>query len=261
MKCDVISVSGVKGFLDESGMAHLHLEDIARGLAIVKREEKNGANYERVNKQALRAWLYGFGILNSEKDGLPDYVPENIFYKLCFKAGNKTALDFQAHVTDEIIPSIRKHGMYATPEALEKLLGDPDFAIRTFTAIKQEREERIRLEGKVAEDAPKVLFAESVEASDQSILVGELAKILRQNGVIIGQNRLFERLRQDGYLCSRGEAHNLPTQAAMDAGLFEIKKTTITNPDGTVLVSRTTKVTGKGQIYIIHKYHPGFIAG
>lgn len=101
---------------------------------------------------------------------------------------------------------------------------------------------------------PKARFADAVEASTQSCLIGELAKILRQNGVDIGQNRLFEWLRRNGYLCSRGDYYNQPTQRAVEMGLFEVKKTSITKPDGSVIVTSTTKVTGKGQIYFVNKF-------
>lgn len=101
---------------------------------------------------------------------------------------------------------------------------------------------------------PKAMFADAVATSDRSCLVAELAKILQQNGVNIGQNRLFDWLRKNGYLCSKGEYYNQPTQRAMEMGLFEVKKTSITKPDGSVLVTTTTKVTGKGQIYFVNKF-------
>lgn len=101
---------------------------------------------------------------------------------------------------------------------------------------------------------PKARFADAVATSAHSCLIGELAKILRQNGVDIGQNRLFEWLRRNGYLCSRGDYYNQPTQRAVDMGLLEVKKTSITKPDGSVLVTSTTKVTGKGQIYFVNKF-------
>jgi anti-repressor protein len=107
---------------------------------------------------------------------------------------------------------------------------------------------------------PKALFADAVAASDRSVLVSELAKVLKQNGVDIGQNRLFIWLREHSYLCSRGEYYNQPTQKSMELGLFEIKKTSITKPDGTVFVTCTTKVTGKGQIYFIDKFLSGQVA-
>ena len=111
-----------------------------------------------------------------------------------------------------------------------------------------------RLEAKAEEDRPKVLFAEAVSAAQTSILIGDLAKLLRQNGAAIGQNRLFEMLRKDGYLMRYGESRNLPTQKAMEMGLFEIKETTINNPDGSIRITKTTKVTGKGQIYFVKRY-------
>lgn len=109
-------------------------------------------------------------------------------------------------------------------------------------------------EKRLKAQAPKVLFANAVETSEKSCLIGELAKILRQNGVDIGEKRLFQWLRQNGYLCSYGERYNQPTQKAMEMGLFELKKTTITKPSGEVIVSVTTKVTGKGQIYFVNKF-------
>jgi len=118
-----------------------------------------------------------------------------------------------------------------------------------------QREQHIKaLEAKIEENAPKVLFADSVATSKQSILVGQMAKILRQNGMDIGQQRLFQRLRDEGFLCStRGERYNTPTQRAMDMKLFEIKETTVVTPDGTKL-RFTTKVTPKGQLYFVHRY-------
>ena len=118
----------------------------------------------------------------------------------------------------------------------------------------EEQQKRIEAETKVKEQAPKVLFADAVATSDRSVLVSELAKILKQNGVEIGQNRLFIWLRDNGYLCSKGEYYNQPTQKSMELGLFELKKTSISKPDGTVFVTVTTKVTGKGQIYFVNKF-------
>lgn len=118
-----------------------------------------------------------------------------------------------------------------------------------------EQAERVEAQHKQIEAMkPKALFADAVATSDRSCLVAELAKILQQNGVSIGQNRLFEWLRKNGYLCSKGEYYNQPTQRAMEMGLFEVKKTAINKPDGSVLVSCTTKVTGKGQVYFVNKF-------
>lgn len=120
--------------------------------------------------------------------------------------------------------------------------------------LAEEVEETERQRQIIAEQAPKALFADAVATSTQSCLIGELAKILRQNGIKMGQNRLFEYLRNNGYLCKYGEKYNQPTQRAMEMDLFEVKKTSINKPDGSILVSTTTKVTGKGQIYFVNKF-------
>lgn len=128
-------------------------------------------------------------------------------------------------------------------------------SFREALLLAAEQQARIEEQQKMIEaNRPKVLFAEAVETSQRSCLIGELAKILKQNGIEIGQNRLFRWLRNNGYLCKTGENYNLPTQRAMDMGLFEIKKTTINKPDGTILVTTTSKITGKGQIYFVNKF-------
>lgn len=128
-------------------------------------------------------------------------------------------------------------------------------ALRIANETLARREERIRsLQTKIEEDAPRVLFSKAVETAKRSVLVAELAKILQQNGISIGQNRLFEWLRNHGYLCSKGQYRNQPTQKAMEQKLFEIKQTSITKPDGSTLVTTTTKVTGKGQVYFVNKF-------
>ena len=149
------------------------------------------------------------------------------------------------------IKELMKHG--ATALNPESLL-DPDYVIKVMTALKKERAEKELAQSQVREMAPKALFADAVSASSRSCLIGELAKILKQNGIEIGQNRLFKWLRSHGYLGVKGEYRNLPTQRAIEMGLFEIKKTTINRPDGTILVSSTPKVTGKGQIYFVNKF-------
>ena len=182
-------------------------------------------------------------------------VNEPGLYALVLGSRKPEARAFKRWITHEVIPTIRQHGMYATPATVEAMLNDPDTMIRTLTALKDERARRVALEVKAEADAPKVLFADSVAASKQSILVGELATLLRQNGIQIGQNRLFEDLRKDGYLVRQsGDRWNLPTQRSMEMGLFEIKEHTVNAPDGSVRLTRTTKVTGRGQIYFINRY-------
>ncbi len=189
------------------------------------------------------------------------YGKESEVYRLTMKSKLPNAEKFQDWVCDEVLPSIRKHGAYMTQETLEKALTSPDFLIQLATNLKEEKQKRIEAEQKVEfaeqtikNNAPKVLFADAVSTSQRSCLVAELAKILQQNGVNIGQNRLFAWMRENGYLCSKGQYYNQPTQKAMDLGLFELKQTTINKPDGSILVSTTTKVTGKGQVYFVNKF-------
>ena len=182
------------------------------------------------------------------------YSPEKDVYRLIMRSNLPDAEKFQDWVCDEVLPSIRKYGAYMTNETLEKALTSPDFLIQLATNLKEEKQKRIEAEQKIQKDAPKVLFADAVSTSQRSCLVAELAKILQQNGVNIGQNRLFTWMRENGYLCQKGQYYNQPTQKAMELGLFELKQTSITKPDGSVLVTTTTKVTGKGQIYFVEKF-------
>lgn len=180
-------------------------------------------------------------------------INESGLYSLVLSSKLPTAKKFKRWVTSEVIPSIRKHGGYLTPDKVEELLINPDAVIKMLTAIKDEREARQAAEMQIEENRPKVLFADAVSASKQSILIGELAKLLKQNGVEIGQQRLFEWLRNKGYLIRRqGTDRNMPTQRAMELGLFEIKETTISHSDGHISINKTPKVTGKGQVYFIN---------
>ena len=188
-------------------------------------------------------------------------IPEGDVYRLIANSQLPTAEKFEQWVFDEVLPSIRKHGMYATPDTVEKILSDPDAAIKILEAIKEERQKRIIAENTVTEQqkvietqTPKALFADAVAASERSVLISELAKILKQNGVEIGQNRLFEWMRKNGYLCNKGDYYNQPTQRAMEMKLFELKKSSVIKPDGSILTTTTTKVTGRGQIYFINKF-------
>lgn len=179
-----------------------------------------------------------------------NFITEGDVYRLITHSKLPSAEKFESC---EVLPSIRQHGMYAT----EELINNPDLAIAAFTALKEERQKRTALEIKVEQDKPKVLFANAVETAKTSILIGDLAKILKQNGVETGQKRLFEQLRQEGFLMKRGTSHNMPTQRSMEMGLFEVRESTINNPDGSVRINRTTKVTGKGQTFFVNKYLTG----
>lgn len=245
---DIMNISGIECF-EKDGVAYLKLETVARGLGFV--DNSKGAEYVRWN--SVRQYLSEIGF--SQEVAKDSFIPENVFYRLAMKAKNEAAEHFQAKIADEVIPSIRKYGAYMTPDKLEEVLLKPDTLIQLAQNLKTEQEKRRALEVKVEEQKPKVLFAESVEAAKTSILIGELAKLLKQNGINIGQNRLFEWLRNNGYLIKRqGSDYNMPTQRAMELGLFEIKETTITHSDGHIHVSKTPKVTGKGQVYFVNLF-------
>lgn len=181
-------------------------------------------------------------------------VNESGLYSLVLGSRKPEAKQFKRWITHEVIPTIRKTGGYVNNDDLFVNTYLPN-ADDTTKALFRSTLETIRTQNaKLEEYKPKAIFADAVSASKSSILVGELAKILHQNGVTIGQNRLFEWLRNNGYLCCYGERYNMPTQRSMEMSLFEIKETTINNPDGSIRVSRTVKVTGKGQQYFINKF-------
>lgn len=182
-------------------------------------------------------------------------VNESGLYNVILRSDKPEARQFKRWVTHEVLPAIRKHGAYLTPAKLEAMMNDPNAWIKMLTALKEERAAKEKLQLQAAADKPKVVFADAVSVSDSAILIGELAKILKGNGIEIGQNRLFEKLRQDGYLIKRqGTDYNAPTQRAMELGLFRAKETAITHSDGHVTISKTTKVTGKGQQYFINLF-------
>ena len=181
-------------------------------------------------------------------------INESGLYSLVISSKLPTAKEFKHWVTHEVLPSIRKHGAYMTPETIEKAIYDPDFIINLATRLKDEQAKTAALTADNETMKPKALFADAVATSHTSILIGDLAKLIRQNGVDIGQNRLFAWLREHGYLIGSGDRRNMPTQRAMDLGLFDIKERTFQNPDGSVRITKTTKVTGKGQQYFINKF-------
>lgn len=154
----------------------------------------------------------------------------------------------------EMLHSVRLHGAYMTDEAIEKTLTDPDYLIQLATTLKVEKQKRLAAERKIEEQKPSVVFAGAVETSKTSILIGELATILKQNGINLGANRLFEWMRGNGYLIQYGDRKNRPTQRSMDMGLFEVLERTIQRGSEEPRITRTTKVTGKGQVYFVNKF-------
>lgn len=177
-------------------------------------------------------------------------VTEPGFYKLVMRSRKPEAKAFQRWVTHEVLPALRRDGGYmvARDETPEQTMARA--VLLAQATIDRQRD-------RIAELEPKALFADAVAASDGTCLVGELAKMMRQNGVDVGQNRLFAMLREDGYLGNVGQNRNVPTQRAMDLGLFRIKETAVTHSDGHVTISRTPKVTGKGQQYFVKRYCGG----
>lgn len=168
--------------------------------------------------------------LNLGRQGETNFVNEYGLYNLILASRKKEAKEFKRWVTHEVLPSIRKHGTYMAEGVIEEVLSNPDTIIKLATSLKEERIQKMKLEQIIKENRPKVLFADSVEASETSMLVGELARIMKQNGYDIGQNRLFEWLRANKYLISRkGTDYNTPTQKSMNLGLFETKLTTCSN--------------------------------
>lgn len=195
----------------------------------------------------------GFG---STRSYIMNFIDEPNLYKCIFQSRKAEAEKFQDWVTSEMLPSIRKHGMYATKELLES----PDLLIQVAQKLKEEKEARRIAEEQaeqrrllLEEQKPKVVFADAVATSQTSILIRDLAKLLKQNGVDIGEKRVFRWLRENGYLIKQSKNGNTPTQKAMDQGLFEVKETSITHGNGIITTHFTSKVTGKGQIYFINK--------
>lgn len=174
-------------------------------------------------------------------------INESGLYSLVLSSKLPSAKEFKRWITHEVIPAIRKHGAYMTEDTLEKALTSPDFLIQLATQLKEEKEKRLAAEKQIEMDRPKTIFADAVSASHTSILVGEMAKILRGNGVEIGQKRFFDWLRENGYLIRRkGTDYNMPTQRAMELGLFEIKEGSYVNGSGVNIITKTPKITGKG---------------
>lgn len=188
---------------------------------------------------------------NLGRQGMGYTINKPGLYALVLGSRKPEAKAFKRWITHEVLPAIEKHGMYATPDTVEKILEDPDTIIRIMQELKKERSARVAAEEQIRLDAPKVLFADCVSQADTDILVGELAKLLKQNGMDIGQNRLYEKLRAEGFIMKNS---TIPTQRAMEMGLFRVIERSIMQPNGTTRITQTTKVTGKGQQYFVNRY-------
>lgn len=187
-------------------------------------------------------------LFNGNQDKETIIINESGLYSLILSSKLPKAKQFKRWVTGEILPSIRKHGGYITGQ---ESMTDDELLSAALKVANRKIEEKNRI---IKEMEPKAIFADAVSASKTSILIGELSKIICQNGVEIGQKRLFQWLRDNGFLMKIGESKNMPTQKSMDMGLFEIKESSVLNADGSNRITRTTKVTGKGQIYFLQRF-------
>lgn len=239
-KLETLNIDGIECY-ELDGVAYLKLEAVARGLGFTRVANSGNevVRWERVNK-----YLAEFGVPTCGHD---DFIPENIFYRLAMKANNAAAEAFQKKIADEVIPSIRKHGAYLTPEKVEEVLLNPDTIILLATRLKNEQEERMRLEAQIEADAPKVELAEQCLMASNSISLNEFCKVLyRENDLEIGSHRLFRFLRERKVL----QANNLPYQSYMQRGWFDntqeqdcVGSNIITYP--------TARITPKGQMGVL----------
>ena len=182
------------------------------------------------------------------KTGETNFITESGLYSVILRSDKPNAKKFRKWVTSEVLPSIRKSGGYI---AGQEQMTDAELMAKALIVAQKQIEDRNK---QIEQMQPKALFADAVSASKTSILVGDLAKLICQNGVQIGQKRLFEWLRNNGYLIKSGASRNMPMQRYIEQGLFEIKESNIQNPDGSIRITKTTKVTGKGQIYFVNKF-------
>lgn len=259
----------IRTSLTENGDPLFCLADVCKALDL--------GNPSQVKQRLQKNGVISNEVIDSmNRPQLMNFITEPNLYKCIFQSRKKEAEQFQDWVCGEVLPSIRNSGGYMitrqdeTPEQImaRALMVAKDTIDRQQAALKQSENKNYLLqcqndaltsmnEGQqrhIKALMPGATFAKAVETSEHSILVGELARIIKQNGVEIGQNRLFQWMRDKGYLCKKGEMYNQPTQKALQMGLFELKKTVITKPNGDSLVTTTTKVTGKGQIYFVNKF-------
>ena len=194
-------------------------------------------------------------MFNIGRQGDTNCVNEYGLYNLVLASRKQGAKEFKRWITHEVIPSIRKSGGYI---AGQETMSDSELMAKALLVAQKQIEQRNSIieqqKAKIEADKPKTIFADAVSASKTSILIGDLAKLICQNGYKIGQKRLFEWLRENGYLIKSGSSKNMPMQRYVEQGLFEIKESNVQNPDGSVRITKTTKITGRGQIYFVNKF-------
>lgn len=223
------------------------LADVCKALELAQPSKVK----ERLNEKGVRS------IPTLTKGGEQKllYINEPNLYKTIFQSRKDSAERFTDWVTGEVLPSIRKNGGYI---AGQETMSDEELMAKALLVANNKIAERDRVieqkQARIEQMKPKEIFADAVSASHTSILVGDLAKLICQNGYQIGQKRLFDWLRANGYLIKSGSSYNMPTQRYVEQGLFEIKESNLVNPDGSVRITRTPKVTGKGQVYFVNKF-------
>lgn len=231
--------------VEEGDKIYFVASDVAKALGYKKPQNAVATHCKGALKRGI--------LTNGGKQEL-NVIPEGDVYRLVTHSELPSAQKFESWVFDEVLPTIRKHGAYATPDTLDKMIASPEFGIKLLTALKEEQEKNGKLTEELDAAQPSIVFAKAVSASDTSILIGGLAKLIKQNGINIGQKRLFQWMRDNGYLIKAGNDKNIPTQRSMEMGLFEVKEGSYVDGDGVNRTTRTTKVTGKGQIYFINKF-------
>lgn len=228
------------------GKPYFVANDVARALGYVE------------TAKAIRTHCKGVSEMDiPSKGGIQcmKVIPEGDIYRLIVRSKLPSAEKFETWVFDEVIPSIRKNGGYIVGQ---ETLSDEELMAKAILVAQKKIAERDKIiekqRLKIEADRPKTIFADAVSTSHTSILIGDLAKLICQNGVQTGQKRLFQWMRENGYLMKTGASYNMPMQRYIEQGLFEVKESSVQNPDGSVRVTRTTKVTGKGQLYFINKF-------
>lgn len=223
------------------------LSDICKSLGLSQPSKVK----ERLNEKGVRT----IPTLTSGGEQNLLYINEPNLYKAIFQSRKESAERFTEWVTSDVLPSIRKNGGYI---AGQETLSDDELLSKALLVAHNKIAERDKIieqkQARIEQMKPKAIFADAVATSRTSILIGDLAKLICQNGYQIGQKRLFEWLRNNGYLCKNGSSRNMPMQRYVEQGLFEVKESNVQNPDGSVRITRTTKITGKGQLYFVNKF-------
>ena len=254
MNNSIITIDNVKGYIGENNLIYLNLEDVARGLGFVKKDVKKGITYERVHKQNIIKWLLEFGLVKSENEEVPNYIPETVFYLLAMKGKNEVAKQFQLKIANEILPQIRQSGMYMTENVWDMIMKDPQKIgeiLIEYGRVRKENE-KLQLENKQKQEVieyqkPKVEYYDKVTDNKKAIGMGEVSKLLKFknfNGKPIGRNILFGILRDNNVL----DKYNQPYQKYINQGYFEVKQT-FNSFTGEPFY--TTLVTSKGIDYIL----------